>query len=865
MTNLKDALDAEIKYIKDNKPKKPMTVHSGILLSVSVEDDLPIGYYQFPNTSFINLTPDTAVKITIQGNRYGGYVQFCDRNVIEFTIEEYDYPSIDVMQIEADTTRLLELLKDHIVNYKPSKLVDMLQKEHRSPGDLASSIPLGQDKAIAKSLNEPISIIWGPPGTGKTYTLAEIAVRLMEKGKSVLIVSQSNMAVDTAVLQVKKVLVGRNISSYEGRVVRYGMTRSEELMKNNPELLSWDLSFIRKPDLKTKYERLSEEIKAAQKNKIDLVNLIKERNKITKEIAEEERRILFGAKIIATTATKATINSEFASRKWDAVIFDEISMAYVPQIIVAATLAKEKLILLGDFKQLSPIVKSPDNPLLKKDIFSYLNVTDECGNVRKHRWLSMLNVQWRMHPDIASFVNERYYKQLTTAPSIIEDRKRIASLEPFSDKVFSFVDYAGIQAVSMRSSSFSRFNMFSAILSLNLAIEADDGGASVGIITPYAAQSSLINSMLLDLEKVEMRRRSIYCSTVHQFQGSEQDVIIFDTVENTKGNAGKMLAQSDDDESMRLINVALTRAKGKFIIVGNIKYMLTHEDLSDDVLALVKKAKETNHVQVGSIKRNYLSSFQLAKFYSDEKTASESFIQSCLRARNLFEYWHIARNTFDTQVFTLGKLADLLNVMKECPKKKIYAGDIASKKIPSSLQKRLVVITSSPSDDFAIVDSSLWMNVPAVTNTSDGTRPFYSITGRETVALFEKLEDLERRRKPEVIEDINNGEFAAFLNEWNYRCNDFTCAGTPRIKISSSGGFYLVCSKCKQTIQRYIDREVYDDYLSVKKIRCQECGGTVKISKKSGRPYCTTDFKHKVGFDLKDVVMKPSDNFKKKK
>lgn len=867
MNTLKDALDNEIKWIKENKTNKPMTVHGGSLLSVSVEDGLPVGYYQFPNSSFINLTPETGIKSSIQGNRYSGFVQYCDRNIIEFTIEEYDYPTIDSMQIEVDSTRLLELLRDRIVNFKPSKLVDMLQKEHRTPSPEVPAIPLGQERAIEKSLAEPISIIWGPPGTGKTYTLAQIAVRLMEKGKSVLIVSQSNMAVDTAVLQIKKVLDGEAGFSYEGRIVRYGMTRSEELMKNFPELLSWDLAFLHKPTLKEEYKKLSEEIKNAQANKADLGKLISARNKITKEIAEEEKRILNGARIIATTATKATINGDFAERKWDAVIFDEVSMAYVPQIIVAATLAREKLILLGDFKQLSPIVKSSESSLLKKDIFSYLHVADTGGNVRKHPWLSMLNVQWRMHPDIAAFVNERNYKELTTSPYIVEDRKRIAELSPFPGDVFSFVDYAGIDAVSMRSSSFSRFNLFSAILSLNLAIEAEKSGCSVGIITPYAAQSSLINSMLMDLEKEEGNKRSIYCSTVHQFQGSEQDVIIFDTVENGRSRkVGKMLADSDgDDESMRLINVALTRAKGKFIVVGNTNYITQHDGLSDEVLALVARAKETNHVQAGSIRASHLSAFSLAEFYSDEKTASEKLCRFCFNVKSVFEYWHSSSSSFNCQSFSLSQLAQLMDVMKNCPHKKVYCSDSASTKFPESLKKRTVVIPHPPADDFIIADSSLWMNVPAVTRSNNEKRPFYSLRGKETTALYGKLMDLEKRRTPEVNDDINNGEFAKFLNEWNYSCNDFMCHGSPWIKMSASGGFYLVCSKCKKTIQTYIDRDVYDDYLKTKGIRCQECGGVVKISKKSNRPYCCTDYKHRVGLELKDILLKPSNKLKSNK
>ncbi len=871
--SLKDALEQEITWISENKHKKPFVLYHGKLLFTLTSNDDPAGYYRFDNSGFLNLTPETGVLAKIQGTTYRGEVQFCDRNSIEFVIEDCLDWTINEMEVEIDSTHLLELLVGHIVNLKPSKLVAMLQKEHANPEKEIDAIPLGQDNAIDKAIKDPISIIWGPPGTGKTYTLAQIAIKLMEKGKRVLIVSQSNMAVDTAILQIKNVLVTSGVEEYEGKVIRYGMSRSPELMKDNKELLSWDLAFMQMPDLKERYDQLSEEINRKRSNddNKDFEPLLQERNKITALIGEREKEILNKSLIVATTATKATINKSFEENKWDVVIFDEVSMAYVPQIIVAASLAEEKLVLLGDFRQLSPIVTCPANTELKKDIFSYLHVTDLSGNVRKHHWLSMLNKQWRMHPEIASFVNERNYKELFTAPEIIDSRKRMVELSPFCGKAINFVDYAGLQAISMYSSSGSKFNIFSAILSLNIAIIAEESGNGVGIITPYAAQSSLINAMLKDLKFKEGRERNIYCSTVHQFQGSEKDVIIFDTVESSsKKDMGKMLAQSDNDESMRLVNVALTRTRAKFILIGNSQYLAGQMNLSEDVKALIARAREVNHVEYEEIMRSYLSSLELAKVYLSEISAIEQFNDDVSQASKSIEFLHIAQNReVKSSSFSFEQFGNLLEIL-HCPEKHVYATSKACNKLPKNLQDRLMLISSPPDDDFVIIDSKLfWSNVPAVTNNIDDcTRPFYSIKGQLTVSLFKKLIDLQKSlksaEKRSFEEVINSGEFCNYLKSLNCHCMDFNCLGKPMIKIAKSGNPYLVCSKCGKTIETYIDKDIFSDYLLENKVKCKECGAYVKMSKNI-RPYCVSDYKHKVGFDLNDVLSKPIKGLKQNK
>jgi hypothetical protein len=95
----------------------------------------------------------------------------------------------------------------------------------------------------------------------------------------------------------------------------------------------------------------------------------------------------------------------------------------------------------------------------------------------------------------------------------------------------------------------------------------------VGIITPYSAQSRLILSMVRDMQEVDPRYARITSATVHQFQGSERPVIIYDAVDCFRmAYPGVLLTSQKNNSANRLFNVALTRAKGKFILVGNMDY-----------------------------------------------------------------------------------------------------------------------------------------------------------------------------------------------------------------------------------------------------------------------------------------------------
>ena len=137
----------------------------------------------------------------------------------------------------------------------------------------------------------------------------------------------------------------------------------------------------------------SEEARVRKRKTEEYDGIEKKIKRIRNEIRKEEKRYAERAQLIGTTISRATIDSIFEMRQFDLVMFDEVSMAYVPQVIAAATLSKEKFICVGDFRQLAPISQCPDAKLLKTDIFSYLKIIDSVGHMYWHPWLVMLNEQ----------------------------------------------------------------------------------------------------------------------------------------------------------------------------------------------------------------------------------------------------------------------------------------------------------------------------------------------------------------------------------------------------------------------------------------------------------------------------------------
>ena len=380
--------------------------------------------------------------------------------------------------------------------------------------------------------------------------------------------SYSNVSVDGALLRVAK-----KADLPNGMVIRYGYPRTKMLLESET-LTSYQYVLHKNPMKAAEYQKLNERKKKLKRKDPDRIEINKKLNKIRDYLLEEEKVLIHRSAFVATTVSKATVDKDIYTQKFDVVIFDEASMAYVPQIVFAAGIARKHFICLGDFCQLPAIVQNDIDERLKKDIFEYTGITTAVENNQGHEWLIMLDLQYRMHQDIADFVSEYMYQgRLKTSDRITDSRNEIAACHPCPNAAMALVDLSGMYSVCTKTMDCSRINIMSALTCLRLA-EKNINQYEVGIITPYSAQSRLILSMIRDVQEYDQRWLKVSCATVHQFQGSEKPVIVYDAVDCFRMSyPGILLTSLKNDTANRLFNVALTRAKGKFVLVANIDFL----------------------------------------------------------------------------------------------------------------------------------------------------------------------------------------------------------------------------------------------------------------------------------------------------
>jgi ssDNA-binding Zn-finger/Zn-ribbon topoisomerase 1 len=292
---------------------------------------------------------------------------------------------------------------------------------------------------------------------------------------------------------------------------------------------------------------------------------------IEKELADTEQVLIDKAKIIGTTVHKTFLDSRLLKKQWDVVLVDEVSMLLLPMTYFAAGKAKKRVILVGDFQQLPPIVCSDsDNVLkwIKADPFVKWKVDQ--SKVRKESRPPVfvaLREQGRMHEEICDLVSQSFYepKWLTTA-SYVNNRKDSPPSLGKTTKRILFVNTSTLGGwSSKRYGKGSLFNVTHAALVGGIVEELRKKGHSdcIGIVTPYAAQRELIATLLggsLPEDAV---------GTAHKFQGGEKDTIIIDLVEASSKPSRFINAQAKNDDAGRLLNVALSRAKEYLIVVAS--------------------------------------------------------------------------------------------------------------------------------------------------------------------------------------------------------------------------------------------------------------------------------------------------------
>ncbi|MCR5512346.1 MAG: AAA family ATPase [Prevotella sp.] len=426
-----------------------------------------------------------------------------------------------------------------------------------------------QEEAVNQVLRaKDVAIVHGPPGTGKTTTLVEAIRETLMRESQVLVCAQSNMAVDW----ISEKLVDRGIN-----VLRIGNpTRVNDKMLS----FTYERRFEGHPDypqlwaLRKAIRDLRSHRKRGDEKYHQRLESLKSR------ATELEIRInseLFGeARVIACTLVGAA-NRLLDGQKYSTLFIDEAAQALEAACWIPLSRVS-RVVLAGDHCQLPPTVKSI--AALKAGLGKTLMERI----VETHpEAVTLLKIQYRMNDDIMRFSSDYFYNgQVESAPEV--KYRSILDL----DTPMTWIDTSQLELpadsdVSFKEEfvgeSFGRINKAEAEVTL-LALQHYfnkigkqrilDEHIDVGIISPYRAQVQYLRRLLMKREFFKPFRRLISVNTVDGFQGQERDIIIISMVRsNDEGQIGFL-------RDLRRMNVAITRARMKLIILGDKNTMTRH-------------------------------------------------------------------------------------------------------------------------------------------------------------------------------------------------------------------------------------------------------------------------------------------------
>ena len=858
-----DALRREIHFLKLGKGKKYKIVN-GIKLNKS---DKGIYTYSFEMETELHLPDDAPVVVeTVGGLRAVGTVLSCEDFQMILLLDRDLTDKVSSAHLMVEPWKLLEALDKRMNSLNPNinKLAIKIMEEGpdlSTDTDIAS-VPKGQPAVERKLEIDDIVTVWGPPGTGKTYTMAKIAKKYIAQNKSVLIVSHSNVSVDGVIKKVVEML-DTDMQSYleDGKILRFGYVRDDELAQNpyatsfNYTLSKCD-SYARQLDhLTAKRDELRAKNSMKSKEYDEVEHKIKE---LRSEIRKEERRYVQRAQVIGTTISRATVDPMFEERQFDLVMFDEVSMAYVPQVIAAAALAKEKFMCVGDFRQLAPISQNPDAHVLQVDIFSYLQIVDGKGNMYWHPWLVMLNEQRRMTPAISEFPNKFIYNRLLKDhPSVLHKGDAVIKSEPLPGDALNLIDLAGTYCAADKNTDGSRFNILSAVISFSTAVKAEQNNIdTIGIITPYAAQTRLIRAMIKDY--YAKGTTAVSCATVHQFQGSESDVIVFDAVESYPKSAVGYLMGKNPNQVARLINVAITRGKGKVIAVANARFWENVFKGTNHVFyKLLQHIKNGNHHVIENHDKTlqpYIESVnpgRMINIFMNEQDAIAMFEQDMRKAK-----WQTVvslpsgelRET-ENQVFEILDDADSRGIDI-----KMKSNDYAN--LPGQWKEYCFGTENATFPLIVIDDEVAWYGLPTAkwkfqvdktTSMITVVHTMIRIKGKNTVDMIKALTELETivvgqntrklvKKKGAMASNsmaaisgntadsgaISNYGLGAFIEKKEF-CP--ACKSHMVLAKNARGTAYLKCSNkdCKET--KYLTVDLINWYINSHNVKCPKKDG----------------------------------------
>lgn len=428
-----------------------------------------------------------------------------------------------------------------------------------------------QNSAVQQVLTtQDIVLLHGPPGTGKTTTLIKaIAALLKNNNRQILVVAPSNTAVDllTERLDGAGILVTRIGNPVKVSDHLQELTLDSRIDRHNANK---DIKSLQKQvrvytEMAQKYKRNFGRAEREQRKALfdEAYRIRKDVDKIQDFIVAD---ILDRSQVI--TATLVGANQDvIRNRRYETVVIDEAGQALEPAFWIPI-LKADKLVLAGDHCQLSPTIKSTKSMGNKLSNTLFEKLINNCPQA-----VSLLDIQYRMNEQIMNYPSLALYGGRLKADSTVAHWTLVNDTEPIV-----YIDTAGAGFEETESdgaicnageASFLKSHLKTCIANWSQS-SPKEKWPSIGIITPYRKQVSILKEILEQDEELRPYATIIKVQTIDSFQGQEKDIIY---ISLTRSNNEQQIGFLSD---VRRMNVAMTRAKKKLVVIGDSATIGSH-------------------------------------------------------------------------------------------------------------------------------------------------------------------------------------------------------------------------------------------------------------------------------------------------
>lgn len=400
-----------------------------------------------------------------------------------------------------------------------------------------------QRRAVAESLRNGVLYLHGPPGTGKTRTVAAIVQAQVEAGRSLLVVAPTNKAVDEVALRVAR-LLSNHPDFGRGLIIRYG----------EPVLPQLRREYGRDLHLETAARRLLGPTAADDEDFSEI---------LVRRMSE----ILETCPVLITTAARAHLMP--SRRRFDSVVMDEAAMMALPLAYQVATRASRSLVVAGDPCQLPAVTQSKKRSaqsFYRTDAFRAAGLNLDGAQADRLPGMVQLREQYRMDPPIQELVDHVSYGGILRTASSIHGRR------PVRGSLGSLVLIDTSCRPRRRDPLRRKVDLRSAhiISGIVRRLLRRDPAVSISVLSRYVDQASIHREAFENLPNV-------CAGTIHRFQGGEDHTIILDLCARGGSVPGDILVDgSSTSEGVRLLTVAVSRARRRLIVVADVPLVLHH-------------------------------------------------------------------------------------------------------------------------------------------------------------------------------------------------------------------------------------------------------------------------------------------------